>query len=81
MAPESDGRRTWGWSTVNLDEEKQQQDVRRARSWASWGRCRSLVGWALGWGLSSALPPWGRVSQSPGLLLRKWGIQTWCVVG
>lgn len=47
-----------GWSTVNLDEEKQQQDVRRARSWAG-GRCRSLVGWALGWGLSSALPTVG----------------------
>ena len=41
-----------GWSTVNLDEEKQQQDVRRARS-------RGGGRGALGWGLSSALPAMG----------------------
>lgn len=58
-----------GWSTVNLDEEKQQQDVRRARSRA--GGQEGLLGagarrggrWAGGSALPS--PPWGRRVSEP----------------
>lgn len=57
-----------GWSTVNLDEEKQQQDVRRARSWAGgWGPLQAAGAWWGGhWagGLALLSPLWGcRVSE------------------
>lgn len=62
---ESDGEENIGWSTVNLDEEKQQQDVRRAG--------RGGGGRRPGPGGRGALA--GRsVSQSRHLLIRKWGL-------
>lgn len=52
-----------GWSTVNLDEEKQQQDVRRARSRGGGRGALPGAGALRGgrWAGGSALPspPWG----------------------
>lgn len=38
---ESDGEENIGWSTVNLDEEKQHQDVRRGRRGGGWEHGRA----------------------------------------
>lgn len=59
---ESDGEENIGWSTVNLDEEKQQQDVRRGP-----GTMRvTPLPWGWGWGQTAALGP-----QPP---VQKWGV-------